>query len=343
MKAMLVNQHGAPDVLTMSETPKPEPKPAEILVKICVAAVNHLDIWVRKGHPAYPVKLPHVLGCDGAGTVESKGAEAEGVSTGDRVLIFPGISCGTCEFCRKNLDNQCVQYEILGAKRHGTYAEYVAVPDQNVVPIPDTMSFEQAAAFPLVYVTAWHMLLNRAKLTASETVLVIGAGSGVGVASIQIAKWKGAKVLAVTTSRHKISRLKKAGADEVLLLEGNDDFSKWAAQQTGNRGVDVVVEHVGPATWEKSVKSLAKYGRLVTCGATTGPVVNLDLRYVFSRNLSLMGNRLGTQRDFRDLCEVIFKGDITPLIDKTYPLAEAASAHDYVEGKQQVGKVLLSI
>lgn len=342
MKAMLINQHGAPDTLTWSEIPKPDPKANEVLVKISTASINHLDIWVRKGHPAYPVKLPHVLGSDGAGTVEAMGPEAEGVSVGDRVLIFPGLSCGVCEFCKKNQDNQCVQYEILGAKRNGTYAEYVAVPDQNVVPIPDSFSFEHAASFPLAYVAAWHMLITRAKLNANESVLVIGAGSGVGIAAIQIAKWKGAKVLAVTTSRQKIARIKKAGVDEVLFLETDADFSKWTAQQTGNRGVDVVVEHVGPVTWEKSVKSLAKYGRLVTCGATTGPTVTLDLRYVFSRNLSILGSRMGTQRDFRDLCDVVFKGEITPIVDKTLPMTEAASGHDYVEGKQQVGKVLLT-
>ncbi len=343
MKAILINQHGAPDVLGVGEIARPEPKENEVLVKLAFAGINHVDIWIRKGSPAYPVKFPHIIGADGAGTVEALGKDAEGVSVGDRVLLFPGVSDGTCAMCRKGLENQCDNFAMLGAKRHGTYAEYISVPDSNVVAIPDDFSFEKAAAFPLAYVTAWHMLIGKAKLTAGESVLVLGAGSGIGAASIQIAKWKGAKVFAVTTSRHKVNKLKSLGADDVFFEEKDSDFSTWAIKHTDGRGVNVVVEHVGPATWEKSVKSLARYGRLVTCGATTGPTATLDLRYVFSRDLSIHGAYLGTQREFQDLCNVVFKGEISPTVDKIYPLEEAATAHDYVEGKQQTGKVLLKV
>ncbi|MCG3204136.1 MAG: Quinone oxidoreductase 1 [Elusimicrobia bacterium] len=343
MKAVLITRHGAPDVLTVDDLPKPEPKENEVLVKVHYASLNHLDLWIRKGSPAYPVSFPHVSGADGSGIVEKLGAGAEGVSPGDRVLIFPGISCGQCVWCEKGLDNQCETYEIMGSKRPGSLQEYVAVPDQNVIPIPDSIEFEQAAAFPLAYLMAWHLLFGRAKLTSNDTVLVSGAGSGVGMAALQIAKWKGAKVFATTTGRHKISKIKLGGAEDVFFDEKDSDYSKWIAKKTELKGADVVIDHVGPATWEKSLRSLAKYGRLVTCGATSGPVVNMDLRHLFSRNLSVLGGRMGTQREFQDLCAPIFHGEIKPVIDKIFPMEEITSAHDYFEGRQQVGKILIKI
>ncbi len=343
MKAILINQTGAPDVLTLTDVPKPEPKENEVLVKISAAALNYVDIWARKGSPAYPVKFPHILGADGAGVVEETGNGAEGVSAGERVLIFPGISDGSCAFCRRGLDNQCDHFEILGTKRAGTYAEYVCVPDQNVVAIPDQISFEQAAAFPLAYATAWHMVVGKAKVAAGENVLVLGASGGVGVAAMQIAKLKGAKVLAVTTNKHKVAKLKTLGADDVFVEERDSDFSKWALKNTDGRGVEVVIEQVGPLTWEKSLKSLARYGRLATCGATTGPAVTLDLRGMFSRDITIFGARLGTQREFQDLSTAVFNGGITPVVDRVFSLEEASSAHDYLEGKQQVGKILLKV
>lgn len=343
MKAILVNQHGAPDVLTFTNIPNPEPQENEVVIKLHFSGLNHLDVWVRKGSPAYPVKLPHIMGADGAGTVEALGKGAEGVSVGDRVLIFPGISCGNCLPCTRGQDNQCVQYEILGSKRNGTYAEYVSVPDQNVVAIPDSLSFEQAASFPLVYLTAWHMMIGRAKLLPIETVLVVGGSGGIGVAAIQIAKLKGAKVLATTTARQKVNKIKSIGADDVFWDEKDSDFSKWVLQHTEMRGADIVIEHVGPATWDKSVKSLNRNGQLVTCGATTGSNVSLDLRNTFSRDLSVFGARMGTQREFQDLTTALFKDEIKPVVDKIFPLEDASSAHDYIEGRQQVGKVLLKI
>jgi NADPH:quinone reductase-like Zn-dependent oxidoreductase len=343
MKAIVMQNSGAPDVLSLEESPTPVPANNEVVVKLQYAGINHLDVWIRKGNPAYPITLPHILGADGSGIVDAVGPDAEGVSIGDRVLIFPGISCGECEFCKTGHDNQCERYAFVGAKNHGTYAQYVKVPDLNVVALPDDFSFEAAAAFPLTYLTAWHMLFGKAQLKAGETVLITGASSGVGVAAIQLAKWKGARALALTSSRHKISKIKELGADEVFHVEGDADFSKWALQQTEGKGAHVVIEHVGPATWEKSIRALRKCGRLSTCGATTGPTAILDLRYVFSRDLSIFGCRMGTQREFRALCEVMFQQKFTPLIDKIFPLADAASAHDYLEGKQHVGKILLQI
>ena len=343
MKALMFNQAGPPEVLKIVEIPEPSLKPNEILVKIKAASINHVDIWVRKGIAAYPVKLPHVTGADGAGVVENIGSEVEGIEKGDRVVIIPGLSCGECSFCRSHRDNQCDLFEILGAKRRGTYSEYVAVPDQNVVPLPENLSFEEAAAFPLAYWTAWHMLTGRAKLMPQEKVLVVGASSGVAVAAIQIAKAKGAKVFAVTTSSSKVDKIKDLGADEIFLQEGEKDFSKWIHRETQGQGVEVVFEHVGPATFEKSVKSLSRYGRLVTCGATSGPTAPLDFRYFFSRDLTLMGARMGTKKEFQELSHLIFSGKIKSVIDKVFPLEEGPQAHAYIEERKQFGKVLFKI
>jgi len=341
MKAMILSEFGPSDKLKFGELADPKPNGNEVLVRLEAASINHVDIWVRKGIPAYPVRLPHVLGCDGAGVVESTGPEAEGVSPGDRVLIIPGISCGTCSYCLQGKDNQCDSFSIVGTKQLGTYAELVVVPDQNVFPIPESLSFEKASAFPLAYLTAWHMLIGKARLQPKELVLIVGASSGVSIAAIQITKWRGAKVLAITSGEHKIEKIKNAGADEVFLQKAGEDFYKWVLKQTNGQGVEVVFEHVGPATWEKSFKSLKRAGRLVTCGATTGPTVPLDLRYLFSRELTLMGARLGTHKEFLELAELVSEGKINPVIDKVFPLNQAAEAHAYIESKKQVGKVLL--
>ncbi len=343
MKAVVLYEHGGPEKLQMGELPTPEPKNNEVRVQLSVAAVNHVDIWVRKGLPAYPVTLPHVPGADGAGVVEAVGPEAEGVSIGDRVVIIPGLSCGNCAYCRKGLDNQCDSFEIMGTKRYGTYSEFVVVPDQNVFAIPDTLTFEKAAAFPLAYLTAWHMLITRAKLAPKETVLVVGASAGVAVAAIQIAKFREARILAVTTSPAKAEKIKRLGADEVFVQEGGKGFSKSVLKATSGAGVDVVFEHVGPATFEESVKSLGRYGRLITCGATSGPEVKLDLRYVFSRDLSIMGAKVGTQKEFQELAGAVFDGKIDPVVDHAFSLDLASEAHAYLEEKRQLGKVLLKI
>ena len=341
MKAALIHQFGNADVFQFEEIPTPVVKPNEVLVKLAYAGLNHVDVWVRKGLPAYPVMLPHVMGADGAGTVEKVGTDVEGVSPGDRVLIIPALTCGQCHFCKMNRDNACDTFEILGTKRQGTYAEHIAIPDENVIVLPDEFSFEKAAAFPLAYLTAWHMLVGRAKIQPKEKVLIVGASAGVGVASIQICKAVKATSYAVTTNANKADALKKIGADHVFVETGTEDFHRWAVTQTKGMGMDVVVEHVGPATWTKSVSSLAKYGRLVTCGMTTGPTVPLELRNLFGRDLSILGARMGTSKEFQELAALVFDGKIDPVIDKIFPLAEAAQAHAWMEEKKQVGKIIL--
>lgn len=343
MKAALITQFGDPNVIQLADFPTPEPKPNEVLVKLHTAALNHIDIWVRTGSPAYSVKLPHVMGADGAGVIEKVGSDVEGVSEGERVMIMPGISCGKCRYCRRGQDNQCDSFEILGAKRAGTYAEYVTVPDSNVLVIPDNFSFETAASLTVAYLTAWHMLKGRAKLQPQETILIQGAGSGVSIAAIQIAKYLGAKVLAVTTSEAKIEKIKAAGADDVFMPMYGKDLPLWVRERTDGQGADVGLDHVGPATFESTVKSMSKYGRLVTCGSTTGPVVNLEMRTIFGRDISILGARMGTQKELQELSSVVFSGKINPIIDKTFSLAEAALAHKQMEEKKQVGKILLKI
>jgi len=342
MKAILFSQHGPAEVLQIGDLPDPSPKTNEVLVKLEYSGLNHVDIWVRAGNPAYPVSLPHVLGADGAGMVMALGPEAEGISVGDRVLIIPALSCGLCSFCLRGLDNQCDSFEILGARRHGTYGDCVLVPDQNVIPLPDEITTEIAAAFPLAYHTAWHMLISRAKLEKGETVLIVGSSAGVGIAAIQIAKWKGATVLAVTRQPNKKEKILKLGADKVILTDKEPDFSGWARRETKGLGVPVVFEHVGPATWPYSIQSLGRYGRLVTCGATSGPRTELDLRYVFSRDLSVLGAKMGTRKEFVQLVDVIFSGKIKPVIDRVFPLSEAVQAHRYMEEAHQIGKILLT-
>lgn len=340
MKSIVITALGDTSVLQLQDLPTPEPQGNEVLVKLSYAALNHMDIWIRTGS-AYAVTLPHVCGADGAGVVEKIGAEVEGVGIGDKVAIMPALSCGQCTYCKSGHDNQCDSFEILGSKRFGTYSEYVVVPDENVVVVPDGFPLDQAAAFPLAYLTAWHMLLGRAKLQKGETVLIVGASAGVSVAAIQIAKSIGARVLAITTSADKEKQIRSFGADDVHIQKEKADFHRWAKSSTAGQGVDVVFEHVGPATWEESIRSLKKNGRLVTCGATTGPVANLDLRQIFSKDITILGARMGTKKEFQDLSKMVFGGKIKPLISETFPLEKAAEAQKFMEEKRQIGKILL--
>jgi NADPH:quinone reductase-like Zn-dependent oxidoreductase len=342
MKAVTLNEPGGPEKLVLSNVPDPEPKANEVVVRLHYAALNHVDVWLRTGNAAYPFTPPHIPGCDGAGVVEAMGPEAEGVAPGDPVLILPALSCGACPRCKKGQDNQCDKFEIFGTRRPGTYAEMTAVPDSNVVPLPEGFPLDKAAAFPLVYLTVWHMLFGRAQLTKGETVYVVGAGAGVGAAAIQLAKWKGARVLASTTDADKATRIKMLGTEVFVASEGQDPAA-WVLDKTGGQGADVVVEHVGPATWPSSFKALGKYGRLVTCGATSGPSVQLELRSLFGRDGSILGARMGTAKEFQDLCRVMFSGAVAPVVDTVFPLEKVADAHRRFDERKHAGKILLKI
>ncbi len=341
MKAAVFHQHGGPEVLRCEDRPSPVLAPGEVLVRVKACALNHLDIWIRQGIPAFKVPLPHIGGCDVSGIVEQVGGEGAGVAPGDRVFVAPGLSCWRCGFCLAGRDNLCTAYRILGAQVDGGMAEFVKAPAVNVVPIPGALSFEQAAAFPLTAVTAWHMLFGLARLQPAEDVLVLGAGSGVGSMAVQMARAAGARVITTVGSDDKMGKAKALGAEAVLNHE-RDDIVERVKTITGGRGVDVVVEHVGPATWEKSLRSLAKGGRLVTCGATTGPTVTIDLRFLYMRQTSVMGSLMGTRAELLAASKWMGEGRIQAVIDSVLSLQDVRAAHERMLDRKLFGKIVVT-
>lgn len=340
MKAIAFSEHGGPDVLRYTEMPEPKLGPADVLVRVRACALNHLDLWVRNGLPGVQIPMPHIPGSDIAGEVAKVGELVKGVKVGQRVALAPGLSCNLCEQCLAGNDNLCRRYTIFGYLVDGGCAEYVRSPEVNVIPIPDHLEFNQAAAVPLVFLTAWHMLISRAKLQPGEEVLVLGAGSGIGSAAIQITKLVGARVIATAGSDAKLKQAKELGADEVIN-HSKEDIAEEVRRLTSRRGVDVVFEHVGEATWEKSLASLAQAGRLVTCGATTGVDAKIDIRYLFTRQWSILGSYMGTRQELFQVMKLVGQGKLRAVVDRTLPLKEAAQAHALLEKRQQFGKIVL--
>ena len=341
MKAVVISEHGGPEVLRYTDAPEPAIGSNEVLVRVRACALNHLDLWVRRGLPGRSITFPHIPGSDISGEVAKIGEGVSNVRVGERVLLAPGLSCGQCAQCIAGRDNFCKQYVLFGSGVHGGYAEFVKSPAANVIPIPGNLSFEQAAAIPLVFLTAWHMLFYRAHLQPAEEVLVIAAGSGVGSAAIQIAKTTGARVIATAGSQAKLAKAKGLGADEVLLHQG--EFAREVKRLTNGRGVDVVFEHVGAATWDQSVYSLAVGGRLVTCGATSGFESKINVGYLFARQLSILGSFMGHKAELFPVLELFKRGLLKPVIDSVIPLEKAAEAHKRLENREQFGKVVLSV
>lgn len=331
MKAVRFHAHGGPDVLRYEEAADPSPRPGHAIVHVRACALNHLDLWQRRGLERVTIPFPHISGADVAGEV---------VETGERVMLQPGLSCGQCAHCLAGRDNRCARYDVLGYQSDGGYAEYVRVPLENLIPIPAHIDFVQAAAFPLTFLTAWHMLFNRARLEKGETVLVLAAGSGVGQAAVQLARHAGASVIATAGSEEKTRLARELGADAVIN-HASADIAAEVKKLTSSRGADIVVEHVGRETWESSVRSLARGGRLVTCGATTGYDAKLDIRHLFGRQLSFLGSYMGEKRELLQAAQLFFEGTVRPIVDRTYPLAEAAEAQRHLEGRRQFGKVVL--
>ena len=341
MKAARIHQHGSPEVLVYEEVPDPKIKANQILLRVKACSLNHLDLFVRAGIPGMKFAMPHILGCDIAGEVVEVGELCERVKPGWRVLLSPGVSCRQCDQCAAGRDNFCRKYTIFGYGIDGGDAELVAAPEWTAIQIPDTLTFEEAAAAPLVFLTAWHMLVGRAHLQLGEDVLVLAASSGVGSAAIQIAKLHHCRVIATAGGEAKLAKAKELGADHVID-HYNQDISAEVKKFTGKRGVDVVFEHVGAATWPKSLESLAPAGRLVTCGNTTGWDVKLDLRFLFSKQWSLLGSFMGTLGDLHAVLKFVFRKEMKPVIDKVYPLSEIRAAHERLENKEQFGKVLVT-
>jgi len=342
MRAILIPKHGGPEVLQYAEIADPKPGPSEVLVRAHACALNHLDLWVRQGLNGVTFPLPLVPGSDIAGELAAVGELATRLRPGDKVVLAPGVSCGQCAACAAGKDNECRKYTLLGYGRNGGCAEYVVAPEANVLPMPEGLSFEEAAAVPLVFLTAWHMLVARARLQPGEEVLILGAGSGVGSAAIQIAKLMGARVLATAGSSAKLDKARELGADE-LINHSQRKISDEVRRLTAKRGVDVVFEHVGTATWEQSILSLAIGGRLVTCGATTGFAAQLDLRYLFARQLSLLGSYMGSRAELYTVLKLVGEKRLHPVIDRVFPLAEAAQAHRRMEQREQFGKIVLAV
>ena len=342
MKAVVIHQHGDPTVLHYTEVAEPHIRPHEVLLRVRACALNHLDLWVRKGLPGVSFPMPHILGSDVAGEVAKVGSEVTAVHIGQKVVLAPGVSCGKCPACVSGNDNRCREFTNLGYLIDGGCAEYVRVPEVNCMPYPKNLDWAHAAAVPLVFQTAWHMLINRAQLQPGEDVLVLAAGSGVGSAAIQIAKFFGARVIATAGTDEKLAKAKELGADETIH-HGILSISKEVKQMTHGRGVDVVFEHVGTATWEHSVKSLADSGRLVTCGATTGFDAHIDLRFLFIRQLSILGSYMGTKNELRTVMKLVAQGRLKPMVDKVFDLADCMAAHNYLEKSKQFGKVVLRV
>ena len=340
MKAVVFNQHGGPEVLQLAEVPDSQIKANEVLIEVRACALNHLDVWVRNGLPGIKIPLPHILGDDIAGVVREVGELVTWVNPGDEVMIQPGISCGHCADCLAGRDNMCDEYDIIGYRRDGGYAELVAVPAVNVIPKPKSLSWPEAAALPLVTLTAWHMLVARANLQPGEDVLIHAAGSGVGSIGIQIAKLRGARVITTASSDEKLAKARELGAHETIDYT-RDDWPKEVKRLTNGRGVDVVFEHTGETTWPGSILSLKKGGRLVTCGATSGFDARTDLRHVFYRHLTILGSMMGSKSDLLAAMKFIESGEIRAVIDRTLPLAEARQAHELMEDRKQFGKLVL--
>lgn len=342
MRAVIFQQHGGPDVLQPGEVANPQITANEVLVEVRACALNHLDVWVRNGLPGITIPLPHILGCDVAGVVREVGDLVTSTKPGDEVMFQPGVSCGHCPECLAGRDNMCDDYDIIGYRRDGGYAEFVAVPGVNVIPKPKNLSWEEAAALPLVTLTAWHMLMARAHLQPGEDVLVHAAGSGVGSLGIQIAKLLGARVIATASSEEKLAKARELGADETFNYS-SDDWPKQVKRLTNGRGVDVVFEHTGEVTWPGSILSLKKGGRLVTCGATSGFDARTDLRHVFYRHLTILGSMMGSKADLLAAMKFIESGQIRAVVDRVLPLAEARKAHELMEDRAQFGKLVLLV
>ncbi|MCG3173304.1 MAG: alcohol dehydrogenase [Myxococcota bacterium] len=340
MKAVYLNEHGERDVLQYGDLPEPELPADHVMIEVKACALNHLDLWMRRGIPGYRFIYPFILGSDIAGVVHAAGSAARGLNKGDRVLVNPGVSCGHCEACLAGRDNFCKDYGIIGEHRSGGYAQYVCVPRANILPFPAEMSFEQAACIPLVYLTAWQMVVDKLQIKPGDVILVQAAGSGVSSAAIQIAKLHGATVYATSGSDEKCRKAMELGADACINYN-TEDVARRVKELTGKRGVDAVVEHVGGQVFESSLKCLRWGGRVVTCGATTGFSVDLDLRHVFFKQTEILGSTMGSKGELFRIIRMVEAGKLKPVLDRVLPLHEAREAHRLLEERAAFGKIVL--
>jgi NADPH:quinone reductase-like Zn-dependent oxidoreductase len=337
---MVLRTHGGPEVLAMEELPTPTAGPGQVRVRVAAVAMNHLDLWVRKGLPHLKLEYPFRLGADVAGTVDEVGAAVSGVTVGDEVVVNPGHSCGRCRECLSGRDNLCRFYRLMGEDMSGGYCELLVVPAQNVVPKPKSLAFTDAAALPTTFLTAWQMLTRKAPVRPGDDVLVMAAGSGVGVAAVQIAKLHGARVIATASSDIKLARARQLGADDIINHKTQDLVAE-VKRLTAKKGADIIFEHVGAEVWPKLILATARNGRIVTCGATSGWDARTDLRHVFFRQLEILGSTMGPKGDLFPILDHVGAGRLRPVVDKTMPLVEAQAAHRLLQDRAVFGKIVL--
>lgn len=340
MKAVRIHEHGGLEVLKLEDRPEPQAGPGEVLVAIKAASVNHLDTWVRRGVPGHHFPLPITSGADGAGLVAALGPGVQGLAVGDRMAIAPGYSCGRCEACLSGRDHYCRHYGIYGESKDGTHCELMAVPAASVLPLPEALGFEEAAAVSLVFLTAWEMLMVKGRVTGGDTVLVHAAGSGVSSAAIQIAHYAGARVIATASSDEKLARARELGAQETVNY-GDPAWPQAVRALTGKRGCDLIVDHVGAATFAGSLRALAAGGRILCCGASSGHEFSADLRPIFFKNLAIVGSTMGSRGSLPKIYRLVAEGTFRAVIDSVLPLAEVAEAHRRLAERTLFGKILL--
>ncbi len=343
MKAMLYTATGGLEVIQPAEVPTPHAGRGEVRVRVVASALNHLDLWMRRGLPGIPPSFPHVGGCDIAGVVDEVGEGVSGWQGGERVVINPTLSCGACEWCLRGVEPLCDRFKILGEHTWGGLAEWVVVPAGNLHRVPDDFSLIEAAAAPLVFATAWRMLITQAAIRAGETVLVVGAGGGVNSAAIQIAALAGCRVWAITSSEAKMEAARALGAEWVINYTEVPAWGKAVFERSDRRGVDVVVDNVGEATWATSLRALAKGGRLVTVGATTGPMGATDIRLVFWRQLQLIGSTMSTRGEFHDVMQLVWQRKLRPIVDRVLPLDQLREGHAALESGDHFGKIVIEV
>lgn len=342
MKAVVISEHGGLDRLQHVERPVPAPGPGEVLVEVKAVSLNHLDTWVRRGISGVQFPLPLVPGCDGAGVVAALGAGVSGPPVGTRVALQPGVSCERCAACLSGDDFLCRHYGMLGEHRDGTNAQFIAVPASSLIPISDGLPFETAACIPVAFLTAWHMVVARARVQPGDTVLVHAGASGVGIAAIQIARLFHARVFTTVGAPGKVQAVRDLGAEEVILYR-DADFASEARRLTGKRGVDVILDHVGTDTWEGNLRALAAGGRLVTCGATGGHEAKTNLRILFFKNISLLGSTMGSKAELLRVFPLVESGVLRPVIDRVLPIAQVAQGHQLLEDRHVTGKIVLTL
>jgi NADPH:quinone reductase-like Zn-dependent oxidoreductase len=342
MKALAFDEFGGPDKLKYQDVPDPKIEPNEVLVRVRACALNHLDLFVREGIPALKTPLPFWTGCDIAGEVAEIGAAVSGVKVGERVAVNPNLTCGRCEFCMQGEDSLCVRYGILGEHVRGGLAELVAVRGDNVLPLPATVSFEDAASFILTSMTAWRMVVTQGQVRPGQDVLVIGVGGGVSSTAVQIARLCGARVIVTSSDDAKLAKAKALGAEVGINYKKNPDWARHVFEATGKRGVDVVIENVGAATWKDSIRSLKGGGRLVTCGSTSGPIGETMIPLVFWKQVHIIGSTMANRKEFHDVMGQFFAGRLRAIVDEVVPLKDGAAAQQRLAEGKQFGKIVLT-